>query len=56
MQTGGVRCWGEGFFAQLGYGTDVMNIGVDESPAEVYQQLGYSDVKIFGPVSSAQTD
>lgn len=32
LETGGVRCWGEGAFGQLGY-ANIANIGDDETPA-----------------------
>ncbi|MDB4974773.1 MAG: regulator of chromosome condensation [Myxococcaceae bacterium] len=32
LTSGAVRCWGEGFFGQLGYG-NTQNVGDDETPA-----------------------
>lgn len=34
IEGGRVRCWGEGFFGQLGYGTNT-NVGDNETPASV---------------------
>lgn len=54
MENGGLRCWGENTGAVMGYPVDVGYIGRDETPAQGYQQLGYSDPKIFGPAPSDQ--
>jgi cysteine-rich repeat protein len=43
LDTGAVRCWGDGYYGQLGYGNR-NNIGDDESPASA------GDVDIGGPV------
>jgi hypothetical protein len=41
MQTGSVRCWGNGPFGQLGYGPGVDYVGDDETPASM------GDVPLF---------
>jgi cysteine-rich repeat protein len=52
MHSGGIRCWGENTGGSLGYGVDVSYIGLTDSPAQAYQQLGYADVHVFGPLPS----
>lgn len=51
MVTGGLRCWGQNSWGLLGYPeiADAAFIGFTDSPAQAYQKLGYSDVKVFGP-------
>jgi cysteine-rich repeat protein len=48
-EEGGLRCWGFNEGNHLGYGTAVANIGLTQSPAELYAQVGFADVKVFGP-------
>jgi alpha-tubulin suppressor-like RCC1 family protein len=47
MQTGGLRCWGDNTWGRLGYGTALPNIGLTQTPAEAYEQMGFSDIKVF---------
>ncbi|HEX2881103.1 MAG TPA: hypothetical protein VHO25_16340, partial [Polyangiaceae bacterium] len=49
MKTGGLRCWGLNSDSRLGYGLGIPNIGYAKSPGETYADLGFSDVKVFGP-------
>ena len=35
LDNGSVRCWGEGFFGELGYGGNIFHVGDDETPAAV---------------------
>jgi cysteine-rich repeat protein len=49
IQNGGVRCWGKNDFNRLGYGVAVPNIGYTQSPAALYAEVGFSDLKVFGP-------
>jgi hypothetical protein len=49
IQNGGVRCWGKNDFNRLGYGIAIPHIGYAQSPAELYAQVGFSDLKVFGP-------
>lgn len=51
LDTGAVRCWGRGFFGQLGYG-NTENIGDDETPASVGDvDLGGTAVQIAAGVN-----
>jgi cysteine-rich repeat protein len=49
IQNGGVRCWGKNDFNRLGYGIAIPNIGYTQSPAELYAEVGFSDLEVFGP-------
>jgi alpha-tubulin suppressor-like RCC1 family protein len=49
IQNGGVRCWGKNNFNRLGYGIAIPHIGYAQSPAELYAEVGFSDLKVFGP-------
>ncbi|MEM9488554.1 MAG: hypothetical protein AAGC55_05390, partial [Myxococcota bacterium] len=46
LATGGLRCWGGGFFGSLGYGT-VDDVGDNETPADV-PDVSYLDDIPFG--------
>jgi cysteine-rich repeat protein len=48
METGGLRCWGQNLAGLVGY-PEADFIGYDDSPAQAYQRIGYSDVNVFGP-------
>jgi alpha-tubulin suppressor-like RCC1 family protein len=47
MQTGGLRCWGNNAYGQLGYDLSQASIGDDETPTVAYQAIGYADVPVF---------
>jgi cysteine-rich repeat protein len=49
IQNGGVRCWGKNDFNRLGYGIAIPNIGYTQSPAELYAEVGFSDIRVFEP-------
>jgi cysteine-rich repeat protein len=49
MQTGGWRCWGDNALGRLGYDPNQATIGYEKSPAATYEDLGYADIKVFGP-------
>jgi cysteine-rich repeat protein len=51
MDTGALRCWGDNADGLIGY-PEVTMTGVNESPAQVYLRIGYSDVNVFGPPPS----
>ncbi|HEX2879246.1 MAG TPA: hypothetical protein VHO25_06895, partial [Polyangiaceae bacterium] len=49
MQTGGWRCWGNNALGRLGYDPSQATIGYEKSPAATYEDLGYADIRVFGP-------
>lgn len=49
MEDGGMRCWGQNDYGRLGYGAAVPTVGFVKSPADTYEDLGFSDVNVFGP-------
>jgi hypothetical protein len=52
MQTGAWRCWGDNALGRLGYDPNQATIGYEKSPAATYEDLGYADIKVFGPSES----
>jgi alpha-tubulin suppressor-like RCC1 family protein len=51
MEGGTLRCWGQNSYGTIGYAEAGEFIGLTDSPAQAYRQIGYSDVKVFGPPS-----
>ena len=48
LAKGTVRCWGNNEYGQLGYSEpDTKTVGDDETPAEYYEMIGQSDVKLW---------
>jgi alpha-tubulin suppressor-like RCC1 family protein len=47
MEGGTLRCWGTNTYGQLGYDPAHDYIGLSETPAEAYEQMGAADVRFF---------
>jgi alpha-tubulin suppressor-like RCC1 family protein len=47
MEGGTVRCWGANTYGQLGYDLAHDYIGLTETPADAYEELGETNVRFF---------